>query len=113
VITVAGIGVGSSDATDTQLRIDVSPRVSSAPAVVRVRATVTPSEENRALQIVADSGEYYRSSLVPLDGAFAASITETTFKNLPGGEYEVTVALVDARGIRKMDRRQIVVTSLD
>ena len=51
-------------ATD-RLKIDVSPRISAAPAVVRIRATVTPSSENRGLKIVADSGDYLRSSFVP------------------------------------------------
>ena len=38
--------------------------------------------------------------MVPLDGANAALVTETTLKNLPGGEYDVTVVLVDANGRR-------------
>jgi hypothetical protein len=34
--------------------------------MVRIRAIVTPEASNRALQIVAESGSYYRSSMVPL-----------------------------------------------
>jgi hypothetical protein len=109
---VTVIGVASGDATESRLRIDVAPRVSAAPAVVRIRAIVTPDAANRALQIVADSGTFYRSSLVPLDGANAAPVTETMLKNLPGGEYEVSVTLVEANGRRTVDRRQIMVTSL-
>jgi hypothetical protein len=112
VALVSLVSAASGDATDARLRIDVTPRVSTAPAVVRVRAIVTPDAANRALRIVADSGTFYRSSLVPLDGANAAAVTETTLKNLPGGEYEVTVTLVEANGRRTMDRRQIMVTSL-
>jgi hypothetical protein len=105
------LGVTSGDAAETRLRIEVSPRISSAPAVVRIRAIVAPDAANRALHIVADSGSFYRSSMVPLDGANAARVTETTLKNLPGGEYEVTVALVYANGGRTSDRRQVMVTS--
>jgi hypothetical protein len=105
------LGVTSGDAAETRLRIEVSPRISSAPAVVRIRAIVAPDAANRALHIVADSGSFYRSSMVPLDGANAAQVTETTLKNLPGGEYEVTVALVDTNGGRTSDRRQVMVTS--
>jgi hypothetical protein len=112
VALVSLVGAASGDATETRLRIDVTPRVSAAPAVVRVRAIVTPDAANRALQIVADSGSFYRSSLVPLDGASAAAVTETVLKNLPGGEYEVSVTLVEADGRRTIDRRQIMVTSL-
>lgn len=112
VATSIALGVASGDATESRLRIEVTPRVSAAPAVVRVRAIVTPDAENRSLQIVADSGGFYRSSMVPLDGANAAAITETTLKNLPGGDYEVTVVLVGADGRRTVDRREVMVTSL-
>jgi len=72
---------------------------------------VKPDAANRALEIVADSGQFYRSSRLSLDGANAAEITETTFKNLPGGEYEVSVMLVGADGTRSWDRRSVQVTS--
>jgi len=50
---------------------------------------------------------------VPLDGADAASVTVTSFKNLPGGEYEVSVTLVGEKGDQAMDRRLIMVASLN
>ena len=109
---LSALSVAPGDASDERLRIEVSPRMSIAPAMVRVRAIVPPDAANRALQIVADSGVYYRSSMVPLDGANAAAITEMTFKNLPGGDYDVTVVLVDADGRRAADRRQVTVTSM-
>jgi hypothetical protein len=108
---VAVLSVASGDAAESRLRIDVSPRVSSAPAVVRIRAIVTPDAANRALHIVADSESYYRSSMVYLDGANAAAVTETTLKNLPGGDYEVTVALLEADGRRTVDKREVTVAS--
>jgi hypothetical protein len=109
--TTSLLGVISGDATESRLRIEVTPRVSAAPAMVRVRAIVTPDASNRALQIVADSGSFYRSSMVPLDGANAAMVTETTIKNLPGGDYDVTVTLVEADGKRRVDHRSVMVTS--
>ena len=49
---------------------------------------------------------------MPLDGANAAAVTDTTLKNIPGGDYEVTVALVDAAGrARTVDRREVTVAS--
>ena len=109
--TITLLSVASGDATENRLRIDVSPRVSTAPAAVRVRAFVAPDAANRALEVIADSDSFYRSSLVPLDGANAALITETVFRDLPGGEYQVSVALVDANGGNTMDRREITVTA--
>ena len=107
------LGATPGKAAESRLRIEVSPRISQAPAVVRIRAIVTPSPENRGLRVVADSSEFFRSSYLPLDGADAAPITETSFKNLPGGEYEVIVTLVDAQGhATNVDRRTITVTSV-
>ena len=84
---MAAVTFASSNAADNPLRIEVSPRISSAPTVFGIRAIVTPDAANRALHIVVDSGSYYRSSMVPLDGANAA-VTDTTLKNIPGGDYE-------------------------
>jgi hypothetical protein len=113
VVAAAVLCAASGSAADGRLRIEVSPRISQAPAQVRIRAIVTPSAENRGLRVVADSGEFFRSSYLPLEGADAAPITDTSFKNLPGGEYEVTVTLVDSQGhATNVDRRTIMVTSV-
>jgi hypothetical protein len=111
IAAITLLSVASGDATENRLRIEVSPRISSAPAALTIRAWVTPDAGNRALQVVADSDSFYRSSMVPLDGANAALITETIFKGLPGGEYEVSVALVAANGGRTVDKREVKVTS--
>jgi hypothetical protein len=112
VAVTAILGATPGNAAESRLRIEVTPRISQAPAQVRIRAIVTPSVENRGLRVVADSGEFFRSSYLPLDGADAAPITDTSFKNLPGGEYEVSVTLVDSQGHATIvDRRTIMVTT--
>jgi hypothetical protein len=108
VITATALCGATPGSTTSRLTIDVSPRISQAPAAVRIRAIVTPSEGNRGLKIVADSGDYFRSSYIPLDGT--DSVTVTSFKNLPSGQYDVSVTLVDAEGGQVMDRRSITVT---
>jgi len=112
VAVTAILGATPGNAAESRLRIEVTPRISQAPAQVRIRAIVTPSVDNRGLRVVADSGEFFRSSYLPLDGADAAPITDTSFKNLPGGEYEVSVTLVDSQGHAAIvDRRTIMVTT--
>jgi hypothetical protein len=112
VAVTAILGATPGNAAESRLRIEVTPRISQAPAQVRIRAIVTPSVENRGLRVVADSGEFFRSSYLPLDGADAAPVTDTSFKNLPGGEYEVSVTLVDSQGHATIvDRRTIMVTT--
>lgn len=104
------IGASTGHARDNKLRLEVSPHVSAAPATLNVRAFVRPEDGNRAIQIVADSGSFYRSSLIQLEGADAASVTETMIKNLPGGDYEIVAVLFDANGKRTIDRHRVVVT---
>lgn len=110
VAVAALLGTVPGSTAESRLRIEVSPRISQAPAQVRVRAIVTPNAENRGLRITADSGDFFRSSYLTLDGADAASITETSFKNLPSGEYEVSVTLIDWHGhATSGDRRTVTV----
>jgi hypothetical protein len=110
-VAVTLIGVSTGHARDNRLRIDVSPHVSTAPANIRVVAYVEPNELNRGLQVTADSGSFYRSSFTPMEGLDAAEVTETTLKNLPGGQYEIAVALVDARGKLIVEHATVMVTS--
>ena len=81
-----------------RLIVTVSPAKSFAPAMLRVRARIDPSDQNRALQIVADGENVYRASEIPLQGDQAPKIIELSFPNLPGGEYDVSAVLIDASG---------------
>lgn len=72
--------------------------VTSAPAVLRVLATVESHTDNRELQVVAESESFYRSSTVSLNGDRAPRLSEFVFRNLPGGQYEVTATLKAGNG---------------
>jgi hypothetical protein len=95
-----------------KLELHVSPAVSMAPASVMVRATVEHDAENRELEIVADSSDFYRRSVVELDGELAPKTTELRLIDIPGGEYELTATLLNARGDRTTVRKSIMVMSL-
>ena len=110
-LTLGTLGSATGGAAENRLRIDVVPRFSSAPGAFRVRAIVAPAEENRSLEVVADSSNYYRSSTIAMDGANAAAVTEMFLRNLPSGTYQVTVTLTDADGNRTSDSRQVGVGS--
>ena len=94
-----------------KLTLRVSPNVSSAPSTVIVKATVTRDAGNRSLFIEAESGAFYRSSEVQLDGDKAPLITEIQLKNLPGGEYTVKAVLRDNAGDETTVRRTALVLS--
>jgi hypothetical protein len=76
----------------------VSPSVAFAPANLVVRTTVEANKENRAIEIIAESEDFYRSSEVPLDGDRAPRTTMFEFRSLPSGEYHVRAVLKGAAG---------------
>lgn len=110
--TVVGLlfATGTTGASE-KLSLRVTPNVSSAPSTVMVRAYVTPNSENRWLRIEADSGSFYRSSEIQLEGDKAPMLTEFRLNSLPSGEYTVVAALVDSKGTETVVRRTAIVLS--
>ena len=82
------------------LSIRVSPAFSFAPANLVIRTSVEPDAENRSLEVIADSAEFYRSSTITLEGDRAPKTTMVEFRSLPPGDYEVTAVLI-RRGQRR------------
>ena len=112
--TVIGLifATGSTGASE-KLTIRVTPNVSAAPSTVIVRAYVTPNENNRLLYIEADSGSFFRSSEIQLDGDKAPMLTEIRLNSLPSGEYTVMARLKDAQGDETIVRRTALVLARD
>jgi hypothetical protein len=104
------IATGPTAASE-KLTLRVTPNVSSAPSTVTVRAYVTPDSQNRWLTVEADSGTFFRSSEVQLDGDKAPALTEFRLASLPSGEYTVTAVLKDNKGTETMQRRTVLVLS--
>jgi hypothetical protein len=90
------------------LRIAVSPAHSFAPSNLNIRARVIPHAENRALEIVAESEDFYRSSQVPLEGDLAPATIMFEFRGVPGGEYKVYGILTDSGGRQRAMAQQQV-----
>jgi hypothetical protein len=65
-----------------------------------VRALVEPSDDNRSLDIVAQSTEFYRSSHIDLDGRNSPRLAIVEYPRLPPGRYEITGVLVGIAGKR-------------
>ena len=87
------------------LAMRVSPKIALEPALLTVQTTVEANSDNRALEIVAESADFYRSSSIQLDGANAPRLNVFEFKNLPNGTYEVTSVLVGSSGQRAVVSR--------
>jgi hypothetical protein len=80
------------------LSIRVSPAVAFAPANLIIQTRIDPDSYNRALEVVAESEDFYRSSTVPLEGDRAPKTTRFEFRSLPPGEYEVRASVIGADG---------------
>lgn len=83
-----------------------------APGFVIVRATIDPSDENRILDVTADSPDFYTRSQLPLQGAASARIQEVRLSGLPAGTYEVTAVLAGPRGQRASASSSVLVGGL-
>jgi len=112
LVAAATIGLtfahGETAATE-KLTLRVTPNVSSAPSNLIVTATIARDADNRWLQIEADSGAFYRSSSIQLDGDKAPMITEIRLSNLPSGNYAVSAVLRNQQGEETTVRRTVIV----
>src|SRR3984893_1066608 len=72
-----------------RLTIAVSTSRGFAPATATIRVHVTPDANNCALEVGVDSGEYYRSSWIQLDGTDAPQTIAVEVRSLPAGNYQI------------------------
>jgi hypothetical protein len=100
--TTLPIGAGE------RITVRVTPAVAFAPANLIVRAIIQSDNENRAVQVVAESADFYRSSEVQLEGDRAPRSTSFEFRSLPPGTYEVRALLLGAGGQQRAFARQQV-----
>ena len=98
-LAVLSLAVSSAGAGD-RIAVRVSPRLAFAPADLTVRAILEPHPDNRVMEIVAESEDFYRSSEIPLEGELAAKTTFVRFQGLPSGQYAIRVAIRGPRGQR-------------
>jgi hypothetical protein len=91
-----------------RMTMKVSPAVAFAPANLVVRTTIEADAGNRAIEIVAESPDFYRSSEMQLEGDKAARTTMFEFRSLPPGTYEVRAKLLGADGQTRAAVRQQV-----
>lgn len=94
ILTLALIVVAApSGQSSERLTMKLIPTVGPAPAVLTIRTHIQPSTDNRTLKVVVQSGDYFRSSEVGLDGDRAPRANEWVFRGIPAGRYAVTASL--------------------
>jgi len=84
-----------------RISMQVSPAMSFAPANLLIRTRVEPDADNRAMEVIAESGEFYRSSAIQLEGDRAPRTVTFEFRSLPPGEYQVTAVVIGTDGQRR------------
>jgi hypothetical protein len=108
-VSIAIVAFGATGQTEDRLALRVTPAITTAPANLAAIARIAPDPGNRVLRIEADSGAFFRSSDVQLDGESAPRVMEVRFRDLPGGEYEVRALLLDHVGQQTTARRSVIV----
>jgi hypothetical protein len=104
-------GAGALDGGQP-LTLQITPAMAPAPAFLSVRAVIEANDENRSLEIAADSPEFFRSSRVDLDGRNAPRLAVVEFRSLPAGLYDVSGVLVGTGGKRARVSRSIRVVGM-
>jgi hypothetical protein len=91
-----------------RITIKVSPAVAFAPANLLVRTMIVADADNRAVEIIAESQDFYRSSEIQLEGDKAPRTSQFEFRSLPPGTYEVRANLIGVGGQQRAFVRQQV-----
>ncbi len=107
VVSAIGLTIAPWSVGSQALSLRVMPSVAAAPGFIRISAVIESSSDNRGLEIIADSSDYYRSSWIQLEGARAPRQTVVDFPNLPPGLYEIRAVLGGTAGTRAIDQRMV------
>lgn len=91
------------------LKVQISPLVAPAPAFISVRTSVDASDDNRGLEVVAESPDFARTSSIELNGRLSPSVNVFDFANLPAGRYEVSAVLMGTNGVRATTTRTVLI----
>jgi len=92
------------DGANQPVTMKISPAVSFAPANLIIRTRLEPHVNNRAMAVIAESADFYRSSAMELAGDRVPRTLTFEFRGLPPGQYEVTAAIIGTD-----DRRRALV----
>jgi hypothetical protein len=104
MLTTVPLGVGAGE----RISIKASPAVAFAPANLIVRTIIEADADNRAVEIVAESADFYRSSEMQLAGDKAPRTSQFVFRSLPPGTYDVRATLLGSGGQQRALARQQV-----
>jgi hypothetical protein len=98
-------------AAGSDLKVRVSPQRGLAPADISVTIALDANDDDRLLEIVVESAEFYQASAIDLDGAKGPHVRDVRFRQLPVGDYEIRVMVSDAEGHERVWARRFLSVS--
>ena len=96
-VVIAWLSANQITASDA-VSVTVSPTVAHEPARITIRVLVEPDSDNRALNVITESENFFRRSFQQLEGERSARTSVFEYDGLPAGDYEVRVVLVVVNG---------------
>ncbi len=108
-VCISGSIAGTTLNSHELLTLQITPLVAPAPGVISIRAAIDVSDENRGLEVTAQSGGFSQSSAIELDGRLAPRINVFQFAHLPAGEYDVSAVLLGTAGVRATTARRVLI----
>ena len=89
------------------LSISVSPTRAFAGTKLWVYTRVESARDHRAIEVIAESEDFYRGSEIALDGGRAPRTNTFEFRGLPAGDYAVRAVLkgVDGRELEVAEEK--------
>jgi hypothetical protein len=93
-IVLASTGVSTRERLEMRAR----PAFAFAPSDVQMEFSIVPDAANRALEVSAESDDFFRSSVMELDGERAPRVISIRYRGLPAGDYHLRGSLVSDEG---------------
>lgn len=110
IMLVTGFLAGSMQlSADEAISITVRPAVAVANGNAQLKVLVGRNEMNRSLMWEVDGPNFYRSSLMELEGASAPRSYFFLVKGLPEGYFEVRATVVRNDNSQVVDKSRIMV----
>ena len=99
-LVVLAIVVLAAPAISGRVRLELRarPAFAYAPSDVRMEFRIAPDATNRALVVSAESDEFFRSSVIELEGERAPKTISIEYHGLPAGDYSLRGTLLDGKG---------------
>jgi hypothetical protein len=103
------LATAGSPGAGEKIAMNASPEISFAPANLTIRTSTEADAANRAMEIVIESPDFYRSSTIQLEGDQAPRTSVLEFRGIPVGSYMISARLLGQGG--EFVRRMVYVIS--